>query len=335
MKVTFAGTRGSVPVSGLEQTEFGGNTTSIEILSECLPENMHLIVDAGSGIVPLSMDIMKRQGDKIFKDGGVTVVVAFTHLHHDHTQGLFLSPLTFIKQVRMHLIGPSEHGIGPCEMMKAMMKPPFFPVPFENVGSHFAFRRLKHPSKDMIIFHPTGGMKILSVEQFEKMERKGGHVPVGRKGGKYPISECLVIRMYKTHHPEQTISYRFEERPTGKVFVLLTDHENLDGVPVDLRKHVEGADLLVLDAQYDTEKYKTRTAGFGHGTGAYCAGLAHSCGVERLGLTHHDPFSSDEHVKEILTEARGTLIGLSSGQESESLSEEDIFACSDGLTVEV
>jgi ribonuclease BN (tRNA processing enzyme) len=333
MKVTFAGTRGSVPVSGREQIELGGNTTSIEILSGCLPENMHLVIDAGSGYVPLSMDIMKRQGDKIFKAGETTVILCFTHYHHDHTQGLFLSPLTFIKTVDMRLYGPDEHGTGPKEMMKTLMKPPYFPVAFETVASHFTFKGLKVPNTFVMVFHPKGGVKILKVEQFETMERKGGHVPVG-KSGKYPINECLVVKMHRSNHPEQTISYRFEERPTGKVFVFLTDHENQAGIPGDLRKHVEGADLLVLDSQYDTKKYETRTAGFGHGTGAYCASLAHSCKVKRLGLTHHDPFSSDEQVDDILSEARGTLTGLRL-DESESLSEEDIFACSDGLTVDV
>jgi len=133
--------------------------------------------------------------------------------------------------------------------------------------------------------------------------------------------------MLYTDHPENTISFRFEERPTGKVFVFLTDEENRDGLPLDLRRHVSGANLLIQDAQYDREKYDTRTAGFGHGTPDYVIRLAKMCGVTRVGLTHHDPLSTDADIQSILAEAQAQL-----GSEDEQI---EIFACKDSSQLEV
>jgi hypothetical protein len=88
------------------------------------------------------------------------------------------------------------------------------------------------------------------------------------------IKECLVISMHKSNHPEHTVSYRFEEKPTEKTFVFMTDHENQDGLSHSLRDYLVGADFLIMDAQYTKERYEKSTAGFGHGTPDYCARIA-------------------------------------------------------------
>jgi ribonuclease BN (tRNA processing enzyme) len=334
MKVELFGTRGSVPVSSKTQVEHGGNTTSIMIRSKCLPNNTYLIVDAGSGIVPLSNEIMKEQGGNIFApNGNVEVNILFTHWHHDHTQGLFLSPLTFIKTVRMNLLGPVDHSIGPREMMNDMMKPRIFQSPLRK---SLAFQLWKSGiscfKRDCL--SSIGGKKIMAVEQYERFLNNGGHVPVG-KSGKYPIKECLVVKMFKSNHPEQTISYRFEEHPTGKIFVFLTDHENQSGIPSALRAHISNIDLLILDGQYTQEKYDKTTAGWGHGTGSYCATLAFQCNVKKLGVTHHDPSSSDEQIEKILSESRNKLTELIGSAKAPGIKPDDIFTCHDYQVVEV
>lgn len=318
MEVTFFGTRGSSPVAGPEYIGFGGNTTCLQIESGCLPQNCGLVIDAGTGFLPMSSVLLKR--------GIMALTVLSTHYHHDHTQGALLSALTFSKGVRIAWYGPEEDGIGPAQMLAHVMKPPYFPVDFAEVASHFACKGISHPSCKVIAIHPEGGLKLFSVDELERLEqREAPQVTMG--GSRYPIGECLIIRMLKTNHPERTISYRFEERPTSKVFVFLTDHENLDGMPRSLEGHLRGADLLVMDAQYGRAKYDTATAGFGHGTPDYCARVAHQVGVARLGLTHHDPLSSDEEIGNILKEA-GQAIAMSG-------SKLEVFACADYLRVVV
>ncbi len=141
------------------------------------------------------------------------------------------------------------------------------------------------------------------------------------------------MRLRLTNHPEYAISYRFEERPTGKVFVFVTDHENEDGIPADSITHLKGADLLAIDCQYSEKKYHAAvggTAGWGHGTPCYVARVAKLAGVKNLGLTHHDPPSSDEMIDGIVEDTRAAY--QKTGGEGGEI---PIFGCYDYLEVPV
>lgn len=316
MKVKFYGTRGSLPIASSLSTRFGGNTTSIRIFSECLRPGTILTVDAGSGFRPLAEDALKEGLPS-------EMVILFTHYHHDHTQGILLSPTTYMKNVDTFLYGPLESAMGPKEMMESIMVPPLFPVHFTEVRSHFRFQGMEFPKTSVIIFHPEGGHKIMNLADYEKRIRNNGYFSLGK--GTYPPNECLVVTMYKSHHPEKTIVYRFDEHPTGKSFIFLTDHENEDGTSLAFKNHLKKADLLVMDSQYSREAYEKNTAGFGHGTPDYCVRIAEETGTKRLGLTHHDPGSSDEAIERITEEAK-------THRHNTDL---DIFACADYMEVEV
>ncbi|MFA6146179.1 MAG: MBL fold metallo-hydrolase [Patescibacteria group bacterium] len=294
MKVTTWGTRGSTAVAGPLFVKYGGNTTSLEIRSSCLPPKTALIIDAGTGIVPLTENLIKEKIEKI--------ILLFTHFHHDHTQGLLMAPTTFIKDIQIHAYGPVDNGYDARGIMEIIMKPPFFPVDFKEVGSHFHFisHRLEHPSAMVMIIHPKSGLKVMNLDQFERLTNSNRQIPFDGKS--YGVEECLVIKMYRSNHPERTISYRFEERPTNKVFCFLTDHENTDALPQALKRHLHNADLLIQDSQYSRKMYDM-TAGWGHGTPDYCAKIAVEVGAKKLGLTHHDPNSSDEDIDKIVMEA--------------------------------
>lgn len=325
MEVVLYGTRGSIPIANKASVETGGNTTCLRIKSACLPEGKMLVVDGGSGFVPLSFDALK--------EGIKSVDILMTHYHHDHTQGIPLSPLTFIKPIPITIWGPVDRDYGPREVLEVIMKPPFFPVDFKSVASHWNCHRLELPNTQVFVIHPQGGIKQMNVDKFEELEKANRAIPMG--DGKYLKSECLVVRMLRSNHPENTVSYRFEEGPTGKVFVFLTDHENQDAVPNDLKAHLRNADVLVMDSQYTRERYEKMTAGFGHGTPDYCVRTAVMVGVKRLGLTHHDPNSTDKIVAEIVAEGRKTL--EKEGQKAQatdpkakiSLTSENVFVCHD------
>lgn len=319
MKVKFYGTRGSVAVCGPDFNKYGGNTTCVQVSSLALPEDQLLVIDAGTGIVPLGMQALR--------DGIRNITILFSHFHHDHTGGLLLCPPLYSKEVRMNLYGPVEEGFGPREVMDHLMKSPFHPVVYQQVAAHVRTTQLEVPKSKVMIFHPEGGMKVISVDEFEMYEAEDpAQIKMGN-GGVYPIAGCLVVRMLYTLHPERTISYRFEERPTGKVFVFLTDHENTDGLSMDMKQHLHGADLLVMDCQYSRKAYDNGRAGYGHGTPDYAVRVAIETGARRLGLTHHDPLSTDVNIDAILSEALKADKGRAL--------REQIFACADYQTVEV
>ena len=296
MRLIFYGTRGSVSVNREGFNRYGGNTTCVQLDSDCIPSGQRLFIDAGTGSLPAGFEAVKA--------GIREVTILFTHYHHDHTQGLLLTPPTFMDQVRINCFGPEEYGVGPKQMLETIMTPPYHPVAYGRVGHHFRCKGIPIPEVKAMIVHPQGGFKLLEVAELYNLEQTAPAQVRFRQGESFPISECLVIRMWKTNHPERAISYRFEERPTDKVFVFMTDHENMDGTSQDLKNHLQGTDFLAMDSQYKRETYDTRTAQWGHGTPDYCVRVAFETGVRKLGLTHHDPFSSDAMIDEILQEAR-------------------------------
>jgi phosphoribosyl 1,2-cyclic phosphodiesterase len=318
MKVTTYGTRGSIPIANQNSVRFGGNTTCLRIESSALPKGHALVIDAGSGIVPLGKKLTEEKSEK--------VTLLWTHYHHDHTQGLLLSPILFNPTVRKYCYGPVENGVGPQEMMEQMMQHPFFPVTFSEVSNSFICKKLETPNAMAFIIHREGGTKLCKIDELRSYEaRSPAQVMMG--SGRYPLSECLVVKMLYSNHPERTISYRFEERETGKVFVFLTDHENTAWLSNILQAHLDQADLLIMDSQYLPTTYEKFSAGFGHGTPTYCVTTANTVGAKKIGLTHHDPGSTDDQVDGITAVGRETAEQLGYAG--------DVFACADYMEIEV
>jgi len=313
MEVTVYGTRGSTPGQPRGSQRYGGNTTCLRVESPCLPKNFALAIDAGSGFVDLSKDVAK---EKIFNLG-----VIFTHYHHDHTQGLFLAPHTYMGK-HVPVWGPYEHNEGPEEVLEKLMRRPLFPVEFEGVKDRFDCKPLRHVGTQVLIFHPEAGHQLVKLAAYQRALRNGRRL--SSRNGEFKIDECLVVKMYLTSHPEYTVSYRFEEMPTKRTFVFLTDHEVTAGFPRDLIAHLHGAHLLIQDGQYSQERYNNETAGFGHGTPEYCAATAAAAGVERLGITHHDPGATDADIEDRVSEAQ-----RHAEERGKPELVEHIFACAD------
>jgi phosphoribosyl 1,2-cyclic phosphodiesterase len=318
MRVSFYGTRGSCPVCHSSKVRYGGNTACLRIESPCLPSDHWLVIDAGTGILPLSASFVENSGKAI--------TILQTHYHHDHTQGLALSAFPYLKDVPVHIYGPKDQGVGPREVYQTLMQPPYFPVDLHEVASHIQCFEIPHPNSTVLIIHPEGGWKLLTIEAFERFAKNGGQIPF-MQGARFDLSACLVVFMNRSNHPERTISYRFEERPSGLVFAFVTDHENQDGIPTRFVTHLKEADLLVMDAQYTREKYEQMTAGWGHGTPDHTARVAQTVGAKALGLTHHDPASSDTLVDEIVETARRILIDQGI--------QIPVFGCRDYLTIDI
>jgi len=293
MKIKFYGTRGSIPISNKESVRYGGNTTCVRIYDPCIPNNMALVIDSGSGFVPMAKDILK-EGNK------EQVLILYTHYHSDHTVGLFLSPITFIKNFNITLLGPLENNRGAKEMMENMMISPYFPVDVREVKSHFTYKGIKTPNARILVIHKEG-YTVVDLDHFDVLLKHHEYISIGR--GKFPIEECLVVRMLKTNHPEKTLSYSIKNMKTGNKFVFMTDHENCDGISKNMLDHIKNADLLVMDCQYSRHKYDNGFTGFGHATPDYCVRVAESGNVKKLGLTHHDPDSKDSDIEGIWFEA--------------------------------
>lgn len=319
MFITTYGTRGSMAVSSRKKVQYGGNTTCVQVESDCIPSDMVFAIDCGSGLFQLSSDTIKTRP---------RLAIVQTHWHQDHLTGIAMAPHVLSENGQVYLYGPEENGFGPEEAMKWAMMKPVFPVEYAQVKHRVKCRKLGSPGNQVIVVHPKAGIHLLSMAKYRTAIKAGKQLQLGDQ--RHDASECLIISMYKNAHPDFAVSYRFEEKPTGRVFVFLTDHEKLADHPKGLVDHVRDAHLLIQDAQYTEEEYATRTAGFGHGTPEYCVELAIRGGVEKLGLTHHDPMADDKQIDRNVETARSYSL-----RDIESIMLDTIFAAEDYMRIHI
>ena len=85
--VKFWGVRGSYPVAGASALRFGGNTSCVEIRVG----GQTVVLDAGTGVIGLGRELTRRAEQE---GKAVSATIFFSHMHHDHTQGIpFFEPL--------------------------------------------------------------------------------------------------------------------------------------------------------------------------------------------------------------------------------------------------
>jgi phosphoribosyl 1,2-cyclic phosphodiesterase len=125
------GCRGSVPTPGSDTVKYGGNTSCVEIMLE---DEVALVLDAGTGIRALGLDLVRR--------GVRQIHVFLTHLHLDHLEGLrFFAPL-WDERVTLDVWGPRSPVLGLRERILRAFSPPLFPLDFRDVPARVAFHDL-------------------------------------------------------------------------------------------------------------------------------------------------------------------------------------------------
>ena len=95
MKIIIRGSRGSIPTTGPDIENYGGNTSCIELYAQ----GWYLLLDGGSGM---------RNANHMEKPLHKRLDILLTHLHMDHIQGLgFFKPL-FDPEMEIHIWGPAS-----------------------------------------------------------------------------------------------------------------------------------------------------------------------------------------------------------------------------------
>ena len=271
MHVRFWGTRGSIATPGPGTLRFGGNTSCVEVTTSA---GACFILDCGTGARALGAALMAR-GPK-----PLTATILLSHTHWDHIQGFpFFAPL-FVPENRITVCGPEGSGRSLREVLSGQMEYTYFPVDIAQLPAAITFRELGEGT------HEIGGARV--------------------------VAEYL-------NHPAMTLGYRIEA--DGAAVVYSCDHEPFSEalwhespspdhaefiVHEGDRRHarfLEGAGLVIHDAQYTPEEYPSRK-NWGHSTFEYAVELAAAAGVRQLVLTHHDPTHDDAFVEEIEKRAR-------------------------------
>src|SRR5512141_321466 len=124
MKIKFWGVRGSYPTPGAETVKYGGNTASVEVQAG----NRTIILDAGTGIIPLGRELArtKRAGE---------VLLLFSHLHHDHTQGFPFFVPAYLPNAKLHIYGPDGTHESLKNVLEHNQSSETFPVSLRDMSS--------------------------------------------------------------------------------------------------------------------------------------------------------------------------------------------------------
>lgn len=133
MKVTFYGTRGSIPVAEPEFSRFGGNTPCLLVT---FGNGRIGVLDAGTGIRRLGNDFAARsieQYDNIF--------IGLSHTHWDHIQGFpFFKPAYDpSRHFTIAICGKDRKTANLESIFAAQMQQDYFPVQLNEMGARLTF----------------------------------------------------------------------------------------------------------------------------------------------------------------------------------------------------
>jgi len=252
---------------GAGTVKYGGNTACVEIRVG----QRTIILDAGSGIIPLGRELARRHA--------LDVVLLFSHLHHDHTQGFPFFVPAYLPNVRLHIFGPGGTPETLSRVLEHNQSSETFPVSLREMASS---KDIQSVRESQVIVWDEAGVRL--AESTVSL-----------------VSEAVVIRIHKSYaHPGGVYIYRITWR--GKSIVYATDTEGYVGTDRKLVQFAKDADVLIHDAQYSEEHYRGQLAGFpstqgyGHSTLTMACEVAAASEAGQLILFHHDPSYSDALV---------------------------------------
>jgi phosphoribosyl 1,2-cyclic phosphodiesterase len=281
MWVQFWGTRGSIATPGPNTARYGGNTSCIEVRSA---RGTLVVIDCGTGGRALALKLTTS-------DAGRRGTILISHTHWDHIQGIpFFDPL-YVPGNEWDIYGPKGLRESVREVLSGQMQYMYFPVSLEQCAANIRYHDL--------------------VE------------------GSFAIDDIRVSARY-LNHPTLTLGYRLQV--DGATLVYACDHEPYSRVlglgdgriaGEDLRHadFMQGADLLIHDAQYTAQEY-LKKMGWGHSPVEYVLKLAEQAVVKRVALTHHDPRRDDDAIDRLMASVR----------RSTSV---DVFAACEGQVLEL
>ena len=295
LRARFWGVRGTHPAATLTGTRFGGNTTCLE-----MRYGRHiLVIDAGSGIVALgdklTHEFYSGPADSVDGQDQHTLSLLFTHAHHDHLCGLpFFAPL-YRRDARIHLLGPSLAELSFGDIIARYMRSPYFPVDFRELPS------------ERVLMGIEDGMRLVWTAEAEGPT-------IWAESSPPPAGSLVVDVLYSKFHPRAgTLIYRVTAEGRSLVFatdieIVARDAEWQNPAEQGFLRFIQGADVLVHDAQYSEDDYAgvnaAPTRGYGHSTPLMAARVAQKAAVQRLILFHHDPGYADAEIHLLEQEAR-------------------------------
>jgi len=217
------------------------------------------------------------------KEGPIKTKLFFSHTHLDHIIGFpFFVPI-FLPDTEIELYGPvSFEEDSLAKVIGGQMQYRYFPVSMEELAAKISYHHLKETTLDL-----------------------GNGIKVKTKFLNHPIT-CLG---YRFEHQGKVIVTLFDHEPFQNVFAhggedmdeslveegrIVADQENQK-----ILDFIQGADVVIHDAQYTEKEYHEGKIGWGHSSMERAIDNGIKAGVKELVLIHHEPTRSDAQLKNL------------------------------------
>lgn len=188
--------------------------------------------------------------------------VFITHPHWDHLQGFpFFKPF-YEKGNWFRIYLPPQGEIGCREILQGHMSSTFFPVSMDMLEADIDCKTIQP--------------------------------------GKIIFDNYTVEYMWATHTVPTAI-FKIVIGDTVVVFAPdneLSERNSKGGFVAEFRNFVHEADILIHDAQFDLDQYKSKK-GWGHTAWEVISEVAKQEKVKQLFLFHHDPDNTDDMLDDI------------------------------------
>ncbi|MCX8018350.1 MAG: MBL fold metallo-hydrolase, partial [Rhodocyclaceae bacterium] len=243
----------------------------IEVRSD---DDSLIILDAGTGIFPLSQSLLSRLP--------VTAHIFITHTHWDHIQGLpFFIPI-FIPGNTLRIHGAfdllTQQGIE--HVMGVQLQFSYFPIREAELKA-----RIEYETLTVGVPVEVGDATVTPILMNHPVPDLGYRV------------DCHGKSLFFTgdHEPQYNIYAPGEEGYEEFQAAIATRQAELDAA-------IGAVDLLIVDSAYTIEEYPQKR-GWGHGTFDGAIEMAQRLGAKRLLCTHHEPTRSDDDLEKVFAQA--------------------------------
>jgi phosphoribosyl 1,2-cyclic phosphodiesterase len=292
MKVTFWGTRGSLPtplgaagvrrklvnalvkgagknldtpekaeafceqeLSFAESGTFGGNSSCVQV-DVGGPD--YLLCDLGSGVREFSLAAIAKHGPKAPQ----TYHILVSHVHWDHIMGFPFFIPCFIPGNRVVIYSCHDKLE---QAIRGQNHEPCFPVEFTALAAKIEFVKL-----DTDKAYDIAGAKVTGTRQM---------------------------------HGNDSYGYRIEK--DGKTIVYTTDSEHKPEDKAEMLRAADffkDADLVIFDAMYSLADSVSMKEDWGHSSNVMGVELCQMAGARKLALFHHEPVYDDARLEGVFRE---------------------------------
>ena len=123
-----------------------------------------IILDAGTGIIPLGRELARRRA--------LEIILLFSHLHHDHTQGFPFFVPAYMPNAKLHIFGPDGTHESLKNVLEHNQSVETFPVSLREMASS---KDIQSVRESQVIVWDEAGVRVAESSLSTWSDERGRH----------------------------------------------------------------------------------------------------------------------------------------------------------------